>query len=169
MYLENLEHNYLSRLKVRFWTKVEKRSANECWPWRGASKRKGGYGTISIHGNKVNAHRLSYELSIGPIPSGEGYHGTCVLHKCDNPSCVNPFHLYLGTAADNMRDMMKKGRGYFKPGEKHPNAKLSNEEIAALRNLRADKGLTHRELGERFGISHVQVGNILNGVWWSGI
>lgn len=165
MYLEKIDSAYLEKLKARFWAKVEKRGPDECWPWRGASR--GGYGTISIYRTKVTAHRLSYELCIGPIPPGEGYHGTCVLHRCDNPSCVNPSHLFLGTGADNMQDMIRKGRGYFKRGQEHPNAKLSESAVVALRRLRATQRLTHRELGQRFGISHVQVGNIINGIWWS--
>jgi hypothetical protein len=91
-------------LKQRFWDKVGVANAQGCWPWIGA-KMYYGYGKIRNHYKTVGAHRVSYELNVGKIP--DGY---CVLHKCDNPECVNPDHLFLGTQADNLKDMFKKGR-----------------------------------------------------------
>ena len=95
-------------IEERFWEKVEKRHKNECWLWR--DKPHGfGYGRFGIwnghKGQMVLAHRMSYELARGTIKAGQ-----FVLHRCDNPQCVNPHHLYLGTQADNMRDMYSKGR-----------------------------------------------------------
>jgi hypothetical protein len=82
----------------RFWGYVVKGSDNECWEWIGY-KRGNGYGGVSLLGKKEYAHRVSWELAHGPIQ-----HGLFVLHKCDNPTCVNPAHLYLGTQADNIHD-----------------------------------------------------------------
>lgn len=102
-------------LEVRFWAKVRKGAPDECWQWLGA-KSALGYGSI-IAGSRYtgdsgprHAHRVSWELTNGPIPPGEGYHGTCVCHRCDNPSCVNPAHLFLGSQLDNIADRHAKGR-----------------------------------------------------------
>ena len=86
----------------RFWAKVEK--SGECWIWT-ASRRGKGYGLVRFRGRNAQAHRASYEMHNGPIPDG-----AVVRHKCDNPPCVNPDHLELGTVADNNRDMSERGR-----------------------------------------------------------
>lgn len=92
-------------LKARFWSKVSIREPKECWPWIG-KRDKDGYGKIRNYYKEVRAHRLSYELNIGDIPTGK-----VVCHSCDNPRCVNPSHLWVGTIGDNNRDMYQKGRG----------------------------------------------------------
>jgi hypothetical protein len=93
----------------RFWAKIDRRAADECWPWTGARSRQG-YGKLRVGTLTPDAHRLSYEFFYGPIPVG-----LHVLHTCDNPPCVNPAHLWLGTVADNMQDRNKKGRGRGEP------------------------------------------------------
>jgi len=97
--------------KFNFLKKFIQGSPNECWEWS-AGKFKQGYGAFGIDKKMVNTHRVAYELFVGPIPEG-----LCVLHTCDNPSCVNPNHLFLGTQKDNIQDMVKKGRCY--KGENH--------------------------------------------------
>lgn len=91
-------------LEERFWKKVKKSNISDCWIWSGF-KNPHGYGGIEIKGGMALAHRVAWELTYGKVPE-ELY----VLHHCDNPTCVNPSHLFLGTQADNIRDMCLKGR-----------------------------------------------------------
>lgn len=160
----------------RFMEKVSKDAATGCWNWIGAKRRKG-YGAVNEGGGRGKgrqAHRVAYELFVGPIPEGEGFHGTCVCHRCDNPACVNPEHLFLGTVADNNRDMWGKGRGKSSPprhrlpewsrrGEEHHNAKVTAAQVAEIRS--SNDSL--RALAERFGVSKSAVHAIRIGKNWS--
>src|ERR1019366_3384667 len=120
-----------ARLSVadRFWLNVAK-SKDGCWLWT-ASVDSGGYGVFDT-GRR--SHRYSWELHHGPIPPSDGLIVTCVCHHCDNPRCVRPDHLFLGTQGDNMRDMAEKGRGARHAGESNPRAKLT---AAIVRSIRA--------------------------------
>lgn len=93
----------------RFWSKVAKAGANDCWPWLGSQQKPMGYGHWTWwdgeRGRSTTAHRKAWQLTNGPIPEG-----MMVLHSCDNPPCCNPAHLWLGTHADNMADKVAKGR-----------------------------------------------------------
>lgn len=90
-------------LAERFWTWVDKRDPDECWEWQG-SRNKQHYGRVMANGRVQLAHRLAYELAHGAVPE------QLILHACDNPPCVNPAHLFPGSQADNVRDMIAKGR-----------------------------------------------------------
>lgn len=93
----------------RFWEKVQRRSSDECWPWRGHLESRG-YGRFFLNGRMTGAHRVAYQFVRGPIPPR-----LMVCHRCDNPACCNPDHLWLGTARENTRDMIAKGRRW-RPG-----------------------------------------------------
>jgi hypothetical protein len=100
----NPRHLFRPTLEDRFWPNVQKTSG--CWNWIGAEQSKGrGYGTIGKDGKTLRAHRVSWEMHNGPIPEG-----LIVCHKCDNPKCVRPEHLFLGTHSDNVADKVAKGR-----------------------------------------------------------
>lgn len=112
----------------RFWAKVLKADGDSCWEWQGCRDAEG-YGYVGICRQVRRAHRVAWELTHGPIAEG-----LFVCHRCDNPPCVNPAHLFLGTPADNVADMMAKGRG---PIITPPVRKISDEMVAkTLAHLR---------------------------------
>jgi hypothetical protein len=144
-----------------FWSKVERRPRDECWPWL-ASRRMNGYGQIHFQRKGLLAHRVAWTLTNGPIPDG-----LCVCHRCDNPACCRPDHLFLATNADNSADMVAKRRqNTTEPfnrarGERSGRAKLSDPEVADLRRLYAE-GVGPKILSERFGISRTHVHRIVS-------
>ena len=157
-------------LEERFWAKVDK--SGDCWVWTGYKTH--GYGKIRVGGRKgtmVKAHRVSYELENGFIPKGEGFHGTCVLHFCDNRACVRPDHLFLGTQADNIDDMRSKGRGAWACGEKSGKTKLTNDSVRLIKRFLAlPKGrFKQATIGKLFGASHNVICDINTGRTWSHI
>lgn len=140
----------------RFWARVRK--TDGCWLWTGGRRGSEGYGGFYIAPREcVSTHRYSYELCVGPIPEGME-----VCHTCDNPPCVNPAHLFLGTHADNMRDAREKRRFPRKPGEAANPAKLSNADAAAIRERYARR-VTYPQLAERFGTTRDVIGHVLRG------
>ena len=146
----------------RFWQKVVRRGPDECWEWTGVKDRNG-YGQMSISGKTKRTHRLSYELQNGPIPSG-----LHVLHNCDNPSCVNPKHLHLGTHQDNVREMNERGRWNAggPSGERHGMAKLVAEQVLQIRSRYAAGGISQRALASEFNVSQRQILDILKQRRW---
>lgn len=127
--------------KSRFWSSVDRRGANECWPWTLARKKKGGgYGVFNTRVGQLLAHRAAFVLSGGTFADGE-----LVLHSCDNPPCCNPSHLRAGTSADNGRDKAVRGRS---------RSVLTGQKVLEIRALRAS-GVPFKEIAERFGVAEI--------------
>lgn len=173
----------------RFWPHVAKSAG--CWEWTG-SRHRNGYGQFYYRGPAM-AHRVSWELANGPVPDG-----MLVCHRCDNPPCVRPDHLFLGTQADNLVDMVSKGRHWtahhperlsrgdahwtrnrpgYKPaitreqlvrGERHPAAKLTADDVREIRRLRSE-GMPILTLSKAFGVKRPSIKRILNGTGWAHV
>lgn len=148
-------------LKERFWSHVNKNGANGCWEW--SPRNKARYGRIKVNKTDKNhgsaAHRVAYEVFVGPIPKGME-----VCHTCDNGYCVNPKHLFLGTHRDNMDDMKRKGRKYGLTGEFSSSAKLTWEQVNTIRSI---KGLySAQELAKDFNVCARTIRNIWNNKVW---
>jgi hypothetical protein len=146
-------------LKDRLMEKVSVDPKTGCWNWTGTKSR--GYGYIKDGNAMRSTHRVSYEFHCGCIADG-----MYVCHRCDNRACLNPDHLFLGTSAENMADMVAKGRQARQRGTSHGRAKLSDNDVRAIR---AASGVTHRELAERFGVGQALISFIRNRKLWSHI
>lgn len=163
----------------RFWNKVDKSGGDDaCWLWQ-ASRTTDGYGRVGINGTILYAHRVSWQIVHGAIPDG-----IFVCHHCDNPPCINPRHLFLGTNTDNVHDMLAKGRGNkasgarnghaTRPektlrGEANPQSKLTEESVRLIRQLYAAGGVSHRHLARRFGVGRSTIARILSGNLWKTV
>lgn len=157
IYRAAIELPYAARWVVeltmnRFWEKVLVDDSDKCWEWSAATVTKWKYGAFRYNGKTGYAHRFSWELHNGKIPNG-----LFVLHKCDNPSCVNPEHLFLGTHSDNMIDMDKKGRRTLR--------KLTPEIIREIRS--SDESLT--SMAGRLGVAISTVGDTRNRKRWEWV
>lgn len=149
-------------------SRTAKAAPDECWDWTGAFSGSG-YGALKVNGRMIGAHRAAYELANGEIQPG-----VYICYKCDNKKCVNPRHLFAGTAADNMADKVAKGRqfkgealsaalksspafqGSVKRGEKHPRSKLTDEQRDEIL-IMLDSGMTQAEIGSKYGVSQTAV------------
>ena len=146
-------------VKIRFWEKV-KRLPSGCWEWT-AQKTRGGYGRIKIDGKQCVASRVAWTFAHGSIPRG-----MFVCHHCDNPPCVRPGHLFVGTPNDNMQDSIHKGRSNpGQLGEAHHAARLTNDDVIEIRRSRASGELL-RCIASRFGMSITQIHKIATGARW---
>lgn len=136
----------LSRAAL-FWRHVDLGNVSACWPWNGA-RYKAGYGRIRRGKVQRAAHREAFAIAFGQdVPAN-----LAVCHRCDNPPCCNPAHLFVGTIADNNHDRHAKGRDGRMLGEQHPRAKLLASDVVEMRRMRA-AGAIFKEIGARFGVT----------------
>jgi hypothetical protein len=161
----HIAHRYGS-IEQRFWKKVDQTSNPDgCWLWTGWHDAAG-YGEMSIPGTGRNtkAHRVAYLLTKGPIPDG-----LLVLHRCDNPPCVRPGHLFLGTQGDNARDREAKGRGRQPRGERTGRAKLDATRVSAIRARYASGTASQPQLAREYGVSTSLISLIVRREAWRHI
>jgi hypothetical protein len=162
-----------------FWSGVDIPDGDNdvCWNWTRACVPQG-YGRFRFMGKQWRAHRVAWVLEFGDIPDR-----LMVLHRCDNPPCCNPAHLFLGTGSDNAKDCASKGRniwqrhpemwvqGHCPPerrrrGEAHPSAKLNEKKVLEIRERFSAGGVTYRGLGREYGVSNIQIRNVVKGRSW---
>lgn len=160
---------------TRFWSKVDR--SGDCWLWTGTIVSHG-YGEFYASGQRHRPHRIAWSLVHGPIPEG-----LVICHRCDNPACVNPEHLFAGTQADNMRDMVKKGRREYtgkadfrqrRPemihkGIDNGNAKLTEEDVRLIRERYAAGNITQAALAAEYGVHPTAISQIIRRVGWQHI
>ncbi len=155
----------MSTVAERFWAKVAViEDEDSCWEWQ-AYRMPNGYGILSVNRRPVGAHRFAWELAEGPIPEG-----LCVCHTCDNRRCVRRSHLFLGTLADNIADMIAKGRDRHRAprGEDSPHAVVTEAEVRAIR-LRIADGETQAQLAREHGVTISAVNRMWKRKSWAHV
>lgn len=148
-------------LADRFWNKVKK--TNTCWEWIATKSMVGGYGVINNNKKAYRAHRVSYELAYGPIEDKSLF----VCHKCDNPGCVRPDHLFLGTHEQNQQDKRDKGRQ--SRGEQMGLSKLTPDQVMFARNIYEREVITYTDIAYLLGVSYITIRSILLRKTWRHI
>jgi hypothetical protein len=150
-------------LTKRFWSKAEVTDLFKCWNWT-STKNHTGYGQFSIgrKGKKL-AHRLAWQLTCGSIPQGK-----CVLHRCDNPKCVNPAHLFLGSQQDNIDDMVSKGRHGDARGVNNGRSKLTEQDVLTVRSL-SEQGINQLVIAAKFNVHRSAIYKIASRKTWKHI
>lgn len=160
-YKNATKNQKLNKLKELYNKHIIKKDG--CWDWK-AYKDKLGYGFFTFNKKLLSIHRASWIIHHGEIPKG-----LWILHHCDNPSCSNPDHLYIGNAKDNRKDCIYRNRANVPKGEKHPGAKLKTEDIIKIRKLLSEGNLLHREIAEKFNISKSIISSIKRNIAWRHI
>jgi predicted XRE-type DNA-binding protein len=159
-------------LEQRFWAKVDKRGPDDCWEWTGSRMKRYAHGQIRIDGKAELVHRVSWILTHGEIPAG-----LCVCHRCDNPPCCNPRHLFLGTQKDNWDDCIAKGRAVFTwlehpeivSGEKNTNAKLTAAIVREIRRLYSTSTANQHQLARAYGVTRPNIASIVRRKTWRNV
>lgn len=153
-----------AQLVNKFWSKVKVADHSQCWEWQGARNHQG-YGNFSINRKPYIAHRIAYKLRYKNDPQQ-----LQVCHKCDNPSCCNPTHLFLGTNLDNVKDRDMKGRqsktSLFKKGEMNPRAKLTSADVAKIRAKYKEYEYGYKKLAKEFNSHYANIRRIVKGLQW---
>lgn len=144
----------------QFWEKVEVSTSEDCWWWR-RGKNKEGYGSVRVDRKTLCAHRVSWELTYGPIPNG-----MCVCHTCDNPN-----HLFLGTHSDNAIDRTRKRRGFIPSlkGSEHGRSKLTEAIVLEMKVRYRTTGIPMSELAREYGVNHNTVSRAVSGATWKHV
>lgn len=150
-------------LDESFWSRIRRTDA--CWLWTG-HRNNDGYGSLRRGDKMIKVHRLSWELHFGTIPDG-----TEVCHHCDNPACVRPDHLFLGTHLDNMVDRDSKGRSgsHLRRGELNGQSKLTASQVQDILRRYAAGNTTHHRLASDFSVSPALISHILSGRAWQHV
>jgi hypothetical protein len=158
------EVNASDRIAQLFWGKVDKSGGDDaCWPFVGAKTPKG-YGHFTNYRSGSNrAHRIAWRLT-----SGTDAGAAMVCHRCDNPPCCNPAHLYIGTAVENNRDRVARGRwrGGSPPGERSGRAKLTDASVREIRSRFAAGGVSKKSLAREYGVSGTVIRHVITRVTW---
>lgn len=173
------ENKYTPKRIDKFWSRVKIGNPDECWEWQ-ASCFPTGYGHLTIKGKSLYSHRVSWELTNGEIPDG-----LFVCHKCDNPPCCNPQHLFVGTPLDNVRDRDAKGRGRKQPkkfreekprqprimptGESSYHHKLTWELVATIRQRYSMGDVTQTQLAKEYNVAISTISRLVHGFNWNGL
>lgn len=152
--------NLTSKQLKNFWKKVRK--TDGCWIWEGCISGKG-YGYFTLGYKNTKASRVSWMIHYGEIPTDGSYHGICVCHKCDNPACVNPQHLFLGTNKENVIDRVNKKRSAV--GELSGRAKLSSSDVSKIREMLAS-GIKKASIAKIFSVNPMSIHLIATGENW---
>lgn len=147
---------------ARFWAKVNKAGNDECWEWQ-ACKTEKGYGQIRINSKAFRAHRVSWTIA----NNKDIQKGLIVCHTCDNPSCCNPRHLFVGTHAKNTKDKVSKGRQAR--GKGNGNSILTPKQVLEIRRRYSWYVVTHKMLADEFNVSETTIRKVLKRVTWSHI
>lgn len=157
-----MSDKYTAEQIERFWSKVDRKSDDECWNWT-ASIGRGGYGKIHLNRKTCRSNRVAWEIVNGVI-----LNGLHVLHKCDNRTCCNPKHLFLGTNRDNIQDCMAKGRKTIPDasGEKNGHHKLTRAQVHYIRQRYAAGDITTYELAKEMGVKGAAIAKIIRFATW---